>query len=131
MNQRFTIILAEDDAFLRTALVRLLERSGYKVVEANDGRAALLHLSQGPAHLVILDMLMPEMEGAETISAIRSRYPAVKILATSGGGLNPPEDYLQLARALGAHLALPKPWVPAQLLAAVAELVGNTSTDPL
>jgi DNA-binding response OmpR family regulator len=129
MTQKVTVILAEGDVPLRDGLARLLERHGYKVIEADDGHGALLHLSKEPADLVILDMLMPWTEGAETITTIHRDYPAVKILATCGGGMNPPEDYLKLARVLGAHLVLAKPWDPTEFLAAVVQLVGETHSD--
>src|SRR3954471_18006657 len=109
MNQQATIILADDDVALRAALARLLVLSGYKVLEADDGNGVLLHLTRELAALLITDMLMPGMEGAETISAVRRGYPGVKIIAISGGGLNPPMDYLSLARALGANATFVKP----------------------
>jgi CheY-like chemotaxis protein len=125
MNQKATIILAEDDAALRTALARLLQHAGYKVLEAEDGHGVLLHLTRESAQLLITDMLMPRMEGAETITAVRRGYPEVKIIAISGGGLNPPMDYLTLARALGANATFVKPVQASELLAAIASLTAE------
>ena len=125
MNQQATIILAEDDAALRAALARLLELSGYRVLEAENGHGVLLHLTRESAELLITDMLMPEMEGAETIREVRRSYPAVKIIAISGGGLNPPMGYLTLAQALGADATLAKPVQGKELLAAIATLTAK------
>jgi CheY-like chemotaxis protein len=123
MNQQSTIILADDDVAVRSALARLLQVSGYRVLEAENGHGVLVHLAQEPTALVITDMLMPEMEGAETIRLIRDSYPEVKIIAISGGGLNPPTDYLNLARTLGADATFAKPTPSGELLAAIAKLV--------
>jgi CheY-like chemotaxis protein len=125
MNQRATIILADDDEPLRAALARLLVVSGYKVLEAADGNGVLLHLTRELAGLLITDMLMPGMEGAETISTVRRAYPGVKIIAISGGGLNPPMDYLSLARALGANATFVKPAPAVELLAAIVRLTAQ------
>ena len=66
---------------------------------------------------------MPEMEGAETITLVRRSYPAVKIIAISAGGINSSEDYLSLARALGADATLGKPVLASELLATIARLL--------
>jgi CheY-like chemotaxis protein len=116
------ILLVEDDDNLRSALARLLVRTGYIVMEAGDGRVALLQMSQQPADLVITDMLMPVMEGAQTILALRRMYPGVKIIAISGGGICSAESCLAIARALGAQKVLTKPLIMAEFLDAVRDL---------
>ena len=125
MNTAPRILIVEDDADLRDTLADVLTQSGYEVAEAPNGRLALQHMEQQPAEVVVTDMLMPEMEGVETIMAIRRAYPAVKVIAISGGGINSGESYLAIARVLGTHKILSKPFVPRELLEAIRELIGT------
>jgi CheY-like chemotaxis protein len=71
--------------------------------------------------LVILDILMPEQEGLETIGELQRATPWVKILAISGW-VGPP-DFLYIPEKLGAQRVLHKPIHPEELIAAVRELV--------
>ncbi|HWC58897.1 MAG TPA: response regulator [Verrucomicrobiae bacterium] len=123
------ICLIEDDKPLRTVLARFLIRNGYDVIQAEHGRKALQEMADKPADLVITDMIMPEMDGVETIVALRRDYPKVKIIAISGGGIRTADQYLQLAQMLGAHKAFSKPIVPQELLNAISNLVG-VETQP-
>jgi len=73
--------------------------------------------------LVITDMLMPERDGLELIEELRRRYSHVRIIAISGGGRIAPEEYLQIAKGLGANGVLGKPFFPKQLLATVDQVM--------
>src|SRR5579862_2914796 len=75
------ILLVEDDTYLRKMWARLLSQHGLEVVEAENGRAAMEQMLRKPADLVITDMVMPEMDGVETIVALRRGYPGIKIIA--------------------------------------------------
>ena len=78
------LVVDDDGAFLRTT-GRLLREFGYKVVTAGDGRSALdLYAQDRSIELVVLDLLMPEMDGEEVMRLLRERDPAVKILLISG-----------------------------------------------
>src|SRR5215469_8931676 len=100
------VLLVEDDEPLRRALSRFLTQNGYEVAQAPNGVLALQHMQQQPAEVVVTDMLMPEMDGVETILALRRAYPGVRIIAMSGGGINSAENYLAIARALGTSKIL-------------------------
>jgi CheY-like chemotaxis protein len=117
------VLLVEDDEGLRRSLTRLLLQNGYEVAQAPNGRLALQHMEQQPAQVVVTDMLMPEMDGVETILALRRVYPEVKIIAMSGGGINSAENYLAIARTLGTHKVLAKPFVALELLEAIHEVI--------
>ncbi len=118
------ICLIEDDTPLRTALARFLTRTGYEVVEAEHGRKALEEMAIKPVALVITDMIMPEMDGVETLVALRRDHPKVKIIAISGGGIRTAEQLLELAQMLGAHKTFSKPLNPEELLDAISSLIG-------
>jgi CheY-like chemotaxis protein len=117
------ILVVEDDENLRSTLARLLVRTGYEVAEAGEGHEALQRMALQTADLVIMDMLMPDMEGAETILALRRLYPGVKIVAISGGGISSPASLLGIARALGAHKILSKPLIPEEFLEIIRDLL--------
>src|SRR5262245_53313567 len=121
------ILLVEDDELVRHSISRLLQASGYIVIEAENGRTALASISQEPIDLVVTDVIMPEMDGVELIVALRRSHPDLKIIAMSGGGISPVDNYLDIARSLHADRALEKPVAPWEFLAAVRALVGTPS----
>lgn len=117
------LILIDDDEVLRRALARLLERHGFSVREASNGLEGLKLMRELPAPLVVTDLIMPEMEGIETIRHLRRMYPATRIVAISAGGTIGPKCYLAVAKQLGADRTLAKPFKPERLLRMVAELL--------
>ncbi len=118
------ILVVDDDAPTRDLLRLILERvGGHEVAEAPDGKVALRIHRQEPVDLVVTDIIMPEKEGIETIREFRKDYPAVKIIAISGGGKTGPEQYLQAARGMGAMRTFKKPIKRDELLQAVNELL--------
>jgi len=121
------ILIIEDDVLLRQALARLLERSSYQVREAGNGMEGLKCMRECPAPLVITDILMPEMEGIETIRHLRRFFPETKIIAMSGGGKVGPHLYLKIAAELGAHKTLAKPFLPWTFVQSVQELLAPPS----
>ncbi len=118
-----TIMVIDDDENARSAMTRVLRTAGHNVVEAENGLRGLERLRQAPVDLVITDLLMPEMEGIETIRELRRGHPGVRIIAMSGGGMGKAADYLPFAGALGAQRALEKPFTAEQLLAAVQDVL--------
>jgi CheY-like chemotaxis protein len=113
------ILVVDDEPTSREMISLMLEQRGYQVATANDGRAGEQCLAQKAFDLVITDLLMPERDGLELIGALRSRHPGIHIIAITGGGHLPGSKYLQLARGLGAHSLLEKPFSREELLAAV------------
>src|SRR5260370_3147470 len=109
------ILIIDDDALVRATLRRVLEADGYDVTEAGDGRAGLRAFRARPAEVVLCDMVMPDMEGAETITALLAERPAPAIIAMSGRSPDP----LATARALGARATLRKPFAFGDLRRAV------------
>jgi two-component system, OmpR family, response regulator MprA len=75
-----TILIAEDDAAIRDAVERALVFEGFAVVTANDGATALEKLRTNPIDLILLDVLMPHLDGLETCRLIRSRGIATPVL---------------------------------------------------
>lgn len=124
------ILVVDDDDQTRRLFRMVLEKAGYEVSEAANGRYALNHLDSEMVDLIVADIIMPDMEGLETIQHITKRFPTIKIIAISGGGKIGPDDYLKMARALGAHRALQKPIDPDDLQEAVRELLTPHPSEP-
>jgi CheY-like chemotaxis protein len=81
-----TILVVDDDPDIRETFETLLDMEGYRVRTAGDGRAALEALEKEPARLVLLDLMMPVMNGLETLARIRgsprlSSIPVIVITA--------------------------------------------------
>lgn len=120
------ILIAEDDAGVRSVLARHLGSAGYEVLETADGRACLDVLRKTPVDLVIIDIYMPEVDGIAVIAQAHREFAHVRILAISGGGTVPRERTLEIAHRLGATRTLTKPFDRDELLALVRELVGES-----
>ena len=119
------ILLIDDDDLLREILAKALTQAGHVVIEAREGREGVELFRAASADLVLTDMMMPEREGLETISALRRELPRLPIIAMSGGNNNSPL-YLKLATQLGAQRRLAKPFTPALLLRTIEELLAET-----
>lgn len=123
------ILIIDDDDNLRAVLRRVLESEGHVVSAACDGREAL-RVFGSSVDLVITDMLMPEMDGLETIGALKKRVAGLPIIGMSGGGQIRPEEYLNVATILGADRTLIKPFSHSALLDAIAELLAEPAPPP-
>jgi PAS domain S-box-containing protein len=81
-----TVLLVDDEQPVRSVGARMLEHCGFTVVTASDGREALKIFSERAAEIVcvILDLNMPHMDGDETLRAMRSIRPEVRVVMSSG-----------------------------------------------
>jgi len=114
-----TILIIDDDHQIRALLRKTLEKAGYNVIEARNGKEGLRLFRLTPPALVITDLLMPDQDGLEVIMAVRRDAPTVRIIAFSGG--EGAFDCLASAQLLGAHRTMRKPVSMAELLQAVQE----------
>jgi len=119
------ILVIDDDKQIREMLREILQREGYEVEDAENGKDALAIQQSRPCDLIITDLIMPEQDGVETIMEFIQRDPNAKIIAISGGGRIGPRDYLEMAEALGAKKTFYKPFKRQEILAAVKELLGD------
>ncbi len=118
-----SILVIDDDETIRALLRTILEREGYRVVDAPDGSSGIRRYQESPTDLVITDLIMPGKEGIETIRDLRREFPHVKIIAVSGGGRIGPDSYLKMAKGVGALRTLSKPFDRLALLKAVEEVL--------
>jgi DNA-binding response OmpR family regulator len=112
------VLVIEDNAELREYLRLALEMQDYQVLTAEHGRAALAYLGGHRVDAVITDLFMPEMDGIETVAALRKQFPDIRVVAMSG---RPGVDYLAVARELGVKHTLRKPFEITELLAALKD----------
>ena len=119
------VLLIEDDASVREALAQTLQRLGYDVAAAANGKEGLAQALVRLPDLVITDLIMPETEGLETIMELKRRTPGIKIIAISGGGRLSNDDYLKVARKFGANLTLAKPFSREELKAAIDAVLAS------
>lgn len=118
-----SILVIDDDQTIRVLLRTILEREGYRVVDALDGNKGIKRYKERPTDLVITDLIMPGKEGIETIRDLRRGFPHVKIIAVSGGGRIGPESYLKMAKGVGALRTLSKPFDRTELIKTVKEVM--------
>lgn len=103
------ILIVDDDARIRELFRLWLEREGFEVLEAENGRKGVEVQRKNPVDLLICDLLMPVQEGIETITQFAVEFPAIGIIAISGGGKIGPDSYLTVTEHLGAWRAFTKP----------------------
>jgi CheY-like chemotaxis protein len=109
-----TVLVVDDDRSLRVVIRMVLEREGYDVLEAGHGGAALELMDGGRPNLIIADLKMPVMDGAELMGRLRSKPTTASIPIVLLSGLVPDPEVSSLADAV-----LIKPFEPADLLAAI------------
>jgi PAS domain S-box-containing protein len=126
MGEGELILIVEDEISLRDITRQILESYGYRVVTAVDGAEALALFIErkGEVRIVITDMMMPYMDGAATIRAIRKIDPKACIIATSGLMVS---EYAKEAKSLGAQEFLAKPYTAETLLQTMQEVLERTS----
>lgn len=114
------ILLIDDDDRVRKTVALMLKELGHGVQEADSGITGLQRFREISPDLVITDIIMPDMEGVETIVELRKLQPDVQIIAMSGGGRIKNTDFLKMASSAGAAVTLSKPFDDEDLEAAIA-----------
>ncbi|MEA5042801.1 MAG: response regulator transcription factor [Oscillibacter ruminantium] len=124
------ILIAEDDEDIRAMLRLYLESEGFAVTEAENGTAALLQAREQRPDLILLDIMMPELDGFSVIKALRSESN-IPILILSARTQD--HDKI-LGLNLGADDYIAKPFNPLEIVARVRALLrraGMTESDVL
>jgi CheY-like chemotaxis protein len=126
------LLLVEDDEFSRDMLVRRLERQGFVMVAAADGREAILAARQHRPDLILMDLDMPVLDGRGAIAALKSdprtfKIPVIVLTAHASA------EHVAEAVAAGCQAYETKPIVLRRLLERVAEFLGPVAapTQPL
>lgn len=127
------ILIVDDDPTVRAVATELLRNSDHSIVEAADGDEALSLLDCLPIDLIVLDMLMPNKDGLEVLTAIRQKQSRTPVLAISSGGNFDAQYLLRCAKAFGANEVMLKPLRPGAFDSAVSRLMASAgpSTSPM
>jgi two-component system, chemotaxis family, chemotaxis protein CheY len=124
---QLSVLIVDDDPALRSAVSRALRSLDCRVGEADNGVRALRAVAAAPPDLLITDLIMPDGDGVELITAVKRAYPSVRILAISGRRELGSVNLLQMSAMVGADATLAKPFSSEELLAKVAELLADGS----
>jgi DNA-binding response OmpR family regulator len=121
------ILVVEDDAAIRRGLVDCLRFGGFEPVEAPDGKAGLERALALDLHLVLLDLLMPRMDGLTMLRELRAAKPHVPVIILTAKGEE--EDKVRGLRA-GADDYVVKPFSATELLARVEAVLRRSAERP-
>jgi len=114
------ILVVDDAAFMRLRAVKLLTEAGYTVIEAENGRLAVEVYSRERPDAVLLDITMPEMDGLEALTAIRTIDPTARVAMLTAMGQ---QSIVMDAIKRGARDFVIKPFAPDRVLGAVGKLL--------
>ncbi|SFC87425.1 response regulator [Pseudoalteromonas denitrificans] len=129
---RNSILVVDDIEGVRREITYLLEEENYLVTQAENGKEAMNILTQQNIHLVITDILMPEMDGFELCKFLENNFPEISIIIISGGGSTYKKNINDLDRLLTqaqkltqAKVILKKPFSSEKLLSKVNFLLNK------
>jgi DNA-binding NtrC family response regulator len=119
-----TILVADDEDSIRVLLQHWLTGTGHTVDLVGNALEGCAALAKRNYDLVITDVLMPDGDGLHLIRELRKVQPGARVLAMSGGGRYlPGDDYLKMARGLGAHSIVMKPFTWQELSAGIEQAI--------
>ena len=126
------VLVADDEPNIRRLIRFRLERAGYEVVTAADGRQALEQAETACPDLIILDVMMPELDGFQVLASLKSEartaaIPVLMLTARSG------DDHVRHGWHTGADFYLAKPFNPEELLQVIdsfARVLGTPENPP-
>src|SRR5213082_237794 len=121
-----TILLVDDEEAIQKLLTYPLERDGYRVVQARDGEEALKRFDEEPIDLVVLDVMLPKLDGLEVCKQLRASSFVPIIMLTARDD----EVDRVLGLELGADDYVTKPFSPRELTARVRAVLRRTARTP-
>jgi two-component system response regulator GlrR len=121
---RGTILVVDDDSVLRRLLGTVLKLRGYTVLPAEDGVQALKVLGDhdGKVDLVLVDIIMPVMDGWQLLAKLRESHPTLPVILLTL--IEEAKPTTERAEAMGAAACLFKPIDPVSLMSGVDEVLG-------
>lgn len=127
MPKKPVVVVVEDEEAIRRGIVDALKISGYEPVEAADGLAGLKAARHGGVDLVLLDLLLPKMDGLDVLSELRQTHAALPVIVLTARGSE--EDRVRGLRA-GADDYVVKPFSARELLARVEAVLRRSPERP-
>ncbi len=117
------VLIVDDDSELLESLRLVVELAGFAVITAENGVRGLQAFRNTDPAAVLIDIVMPKLDGIETVRQMRREGPSAKIIVMSGSPQVGKVELADAARELGAVAALEKPFDPAELTKLLRELV--------
>jgi len=121
------VLLVEDNTSVRELIHVLLQGEGYEIIEAVDGADGLRRADQDQPDLIILDLMMPDVDGERVLSTLQgdSGLSKIPVLVVSGKY----EALDRLKERLGEKNVFPKPFEPTKLMDRIGDLIGHPMDD--
>lgn len=117
-----TVLIVDDDSNLRKMITKGLVRLGYQTLEAENGIKALEILQENTVSVIIMDLIMPEKGGVETLMEVHDKYPGIKLIAISGKVETNSDPVHRIADQFGVDAVFAKPFEIFDLLKLLQEL---------
>ena len=127
MEVRRKVLIIDDERAIRRFLKNLLDRWGYQVEEASDGGQAIERLQEENFDLLILDIIMPVVDGWEVLKTVKSNLKMDVPVIVLSGKSDETDDMIK-GYDLGAGYYITKPFTPSQLLYGIRMVFGEVET---
>src|SRR3990172_3505360 len=127
MGKKRTVVVVEDEDAIRRGIVDALRVSGYEPIEAADGVVGLREARRAGVDLILLDLLLPKMDGFEVLKELRITHPALPVIILTARGSE--DDRVRGLRA-GADDYIVKPFSARELLARVDAVLRRSPERP-
>lgn len=119
------VLVVDDDEQIRSLLSAGLKEHNFETVTTDGGRKAIELYTQSRFDVVILDIIMPEMEGVETLQVLKRIDPSVNVIAISGGGKISGDYYLSMIKSFRPRFTFPKPIDFEEVLSAIYKIIAG------
>ena len=106
------ILIVDDEEIVIRSCLRILDGDEFQVESVQDGREALRKIEENPYDVVILDIMMPNIDGLEVLRRVKETHPNMDVIMVTG--LSQVDTVMQ-ARKLGARVFISKPFEPDEL----------------
>ena len=123
------VLVIDDEQSICSFLRTILESAGYEVIEASNGAMALQLFKEQPADLVLSDIYMPEMDGAEMIERFRKEFPGTPVIAMSGGGWRKKGEVLSFIGGASDVRTIEKPFSRYEILETIKDVLTKHGVD--
>ncbi len=123
------VLIVDDEESVRETLGTLIAACGHTVWQACSGFEAINRFGAGRADLAIVDLIMPELGGLETIAELRKKNPSLKVIAVSGAPKLGRSRLLDWATRMGADRTFCKPFEMTEILVAVGEILNQGANE--
>jgi two-component system alkaline phosphatase synthesis response regulator PhoP len=120
-----TVLIVDDEEFIVTSLEYVVKSAGYEVAVAYDGEQALQKVKEIVPDLLILDVMMPKLDGFEVCGKIRANplWKSIQIIMLTAKGRDSERDK---GMSLGANAYMTKPFSTRDIVKRVTELLGDS-----